>query len=131
MIIPQQLIQKIHRIITHKPLIIRRDIRMPRLLRKAAQNIIILRIELDIVLVQVIEQVFRAEDLSNLHQLIRITIPVEKGLLAENHAREHGTQAPHVEAVVVLLEIDEQLGAFEVAAGDADVVLGAGVVEFR
>ena len=131
MIIPQQLIQKIHRIITHKPLIIRRDIRMPRLLRKPAQNIIILRIELDIVLVQVVEQVFRAEDLSNLHQLIRITIAVEKGLLPENHARKHGAQAPHVETVVVLLEIDEQLGTFEVAARHADVVLGACVVEFR
>jgi len=129
MIIPQQLIQKINRIIADKALILPIDERMPILLGEPPQNIIILRVELDIILIQIIEQVLRAQHLRNLHQLITITVPVEERLLAKDHTREHGAQTPHVEAVVVLLEVDEQLRALEVARGNADVVLGAGVVE--
>ncbi len=47
-----------------------------------------------------------------------------------HHARVHASQTPHIERVVVFLEVDEQLGPFEVARGDADVVLGAWMVEF-
>lgn len=55
---------------------------------------------------------------------------MEEWLAAEDHGCEHGTQRPHVERVVILLVVDEQLRALEVAGGDADVVLGAGVVKF-
>lgn len=54
---------------------------------------------------------------------------MEKRLLAEDHGCEHGAQTPHVQAVVVFLEIDKQLRALEVARGDTDIILGAGVVE--
>ena len=131
MIIPQQLIQKIHRIITHKPLIIRIDESMPRALRKPAQNIIVLRIQLNIVLIEIIEQILGPQNPCDLNQLVRITVPVEKRLFPENHAGEHGAQAPHIEAVIVLLEIHQQLRPLKVARRDADVVLGACMVEFR
>jgi hypothetical protein len=36
-------------------------------------------------------------------------MPVEKGLLAEDHAREHAPERPHVQGVVVHLVVDEQL----------------------
>ena len=115
MIIPQQLIQKINSIIANKPLILTIDKSMPALLWEPSQDIVILRIKLDIVLVQVVEQILRAQHFRNFDQLITIRIPMEERLFSENHAREHGSQRPHIQAVVVLLKVDQQLGAFEVA----------------
>ena len=129
MIIPQQLIQEVYCLAAHEPLILRVDEGMPALPREPPQNIIILLIQLDIVLVQIIKQLLRTEHLRNLNQLIRITIPMEERFLPKDHTRKHGAQTPHVEAVIVLLEVDEQLGALEVARRDAHVVLGALVVE--
>ncbi len=130
MVISQQLIQKVNRISTDKPLILRVHEALPALLGKSAEDVVILRVQLDVVLVQIIKQVLRAEHLCDLDELVRVGVAVEEGLLAEDHGREHGAQRPHVERVVVLLEVDEQLGAFEVARRDPDVVLCALVVEF-
>lgn len=54
---------------------------------------------------------------------------MEEWLLAEDHGGEHGSQTPHVEAVIVLLEIDQKLRTLEVSGGNSDVVFGTGVVE--
>ena len=48
-----------------------------------------------------------------------------------DHTREHAAERPHVERVVVLLEVDEELRPLEVSRRDADVVLGVRVVELR
>lgn len=55
---------------------------------------------------------------------------MEEGLFPEDHRREHSSETPHVETIVVFLEINQELWALEVAGGHADVVLGARVVEF-
>lgn len=46
-----------------------------------------------------------------------------------NHRREHTPVAPHVQAVVVCLEINQQFGPFEVPRSHADIVLSLGMVE--
>jgi hypothetical protein len=48
-----------------------------------------------------------------------------------NHTGKHASQTPHIERIVVLLEIDEQLWALEIAGSDADVVYCVWVIEFR
>ena len=45
------------------------------------------------------------------------------------HAGKHTPQTPHVQTVIVFLEIDQQLGTLEVPRGDPDVVFRSGVVE--
>ena len=55
---------------------------------------------------------------------------MEEGLFSEDHGGEHGAERPHVQGIVVFLEIDEKFRTFEVTRGDADVVFGAGMVEF-
>ena len=129
MVVPQQLVQEVDGLVADEPLVLRVDEAVPGLLLEAAQDVVVLGVELYLVLVQVVEQVVSAEDLGDLDELVGVAVSVEEGLLAEDHGRKHGAKTPHVEAVVVLLEIDEQLGALEVARRDADVVLGAGVVE--
>ena len=70
-----------------------------------------------------------AARLGDLHKLVVVVVPVEEGLLTEDHAREHAPERPHIQRVVVVLEVHEQLGALEVARRDAHVVLAAGHVE--
>jgi len=128
-VVAQQLVEEVDGLVADEALVLRVDEAVPGLLLEAAEDVVVLGVELDLVLVQVVEQVVGAEDLGDLDELVGVAVSVEEGLLAEDHGGEHGAQAPHVQAVVVLLEVDEQLGALEVARGDADVVLGAGVVE--
>lgn len=102
---------------------------MPRLLLEPAQDIVVLGVKLDLVLVEVVEEVIGTKDLCDLDKLIRVAAAVEERLLSEDHRGKHGTQAPHVQAVIVFLEVDKQFRPFEVAGGNTNVVLGPGVVE--
>jgi hypothetical protein len=128
-VISQQLVEKVNCIIADKSLVVGVDKRVPGLLRVPRQYVIVLCIKFNIVLVEIVKQILRPQHLGNLHQLVRIAVPVEKGLAPEDHGRKHGAQRPHVQRVVVLLVVDEQLGTFEVARRDADIVFGAGVVK--
>ena len=114
-VISQQLVQKVNGLVADKPLVLGIDKAVPRLLLEAAENVVVLRVQLNLVLVNVVKQVVGAQDLGNLDQLVRVALAVEEGLLAEDHRGKHGTEAPHVQAVVVLLKIDEQLRALKVA----------------
>ena len=102
---------------------------MPRLLLETAKNVIILGVEFYFVLVQIVKEIIRAQHLGNLDQLIRVTVTVEERFLAEDHRGKHGAKAPHVQAIVVLLEIDEEFRALEVARRDAHIILGARMIE--
>mmetsp|Transcript_51395 Transcript_51395/g.111835 ORF Transcript_51395/g.111835 Transcript_51395/m.111835 type:complete len:285 (-) Transcript_51395:240-1094(-) len=101
----------------------------PRLAHVPAEQTVKVRVELQVVLVEVIEELVGAEHLCDLDQLVVVVVPVKKGLLAEDHAGKHAAERPHVERVVVVLQVDEQLGALEVARGDADVELALRVVK--
>ena len=56
-----------------------------------------------------------AAPLRDLDELVGVAVAVEERLLTENHRGKHGAQAPKIQTVVVLLEIDQQLRALEVA----------------
>ena len=73
------------------------------------EHVIVLRIELNLILVKIVKQVVGTEDLGNLDELVRVTLTMEERLLAENHRSEHSTQAPHIQAVVVSFMADQQL----------------------
>lgn len=129
MIVTQQLVEEIDGFVGDKPLVLRRDKAVPRLLLEASQDVVILLVQFDLVLVEVVKEVIRAKNLCDLNQLIRVTVAVEEGLFAEDHGGEHGAETPHVEAVVVFLEVDEQFRALEITRSHAYIVLGPRVVE--
>lgn len=129
MVVSQQLVQEVNGLVAHKPLILGVDKTVPGLLLEPAEDVVILRVELYFVLVQVVKQIVRAKHLGDLDELVRVAVAVEEGLLAEDHRGKHGAEAPHVQAVVILLEIHQQLGALEIARSDPHIVLGAGMVE--
>ena len=52
-----------------------------------------------------------------------------KRLLAKNNPSNHTPQRPHIQTIVICLQIDQQLRAFEVTARDSHVVLPPRVVE--
>lgn len=130
MIITQKLVEEIDSLVADKPLIIGIDEAVPRFLLEAAEDVVVLSVELNLILVQVVEQVIGTQDLGYFDQLVAIRVAMEERLFAEDHGREHRSKTPHVQAVVVLLEINQELWALEVAGSHAHVVFGAGVVEF-
>lgn len=56
--------------------------------------------------------------------------PVTPDGMKTYHTRVHAAQTPHVQSIVVLLEIHQQLGPLEVPRRDSDVVFRSRVVEF-
>lgn len=128
-VVSEQLIEEIDGLVGDESLVVRVDKRVPGLLGEAAEDVVVLGVKLNLVLVEVLKELVSAEHLGNLDQLVGVTLAVEERLLAEDHGREHGTQRPHVQTVVVLLEVDQQLRALEVARCHAHIVLGRRVVE--
>ena len=130
-IISEELGNEVNGFLRHKVLILSGDEFLPWLLRMTAQDAIEVRVQLKIISIKVMEQLFGAKDLGDLHELVVVVVAVEEGLLAEDHSSEHAAQTPHVEGIVVLLQIDEELRPLKVTRGNADVVLPSGVVELR
>lgn len=106
MIVPQQLVEEVDGLVADEALVLGVDEAMPGLLLEAAQDVVVLRVKLDLVLVEIVEKVVGAEHLCDLDELVGVAVAVEEGLLAEDHRGKHGAETPHVQAVVVLLEID-------------------------
>lgn len=129
-VVAQQLVEEVDGFVGDEPLVLRCDEAMPGLLLESTEDVVVLGVELYFVLVEVLEQLIGAEDLGDLNELIRVALAVEEGLLAEDHGGKHGSQTPHVEAVVVFLEVNQQLGSLEIPRRDSDVVLCGRVVEF-
>lgn len=90
MVVSQQLVQEVDGFVGDKSLVFRGNETVPGLLLEAAENVVVLSVQLNLVLVKVVEQIVRAEDLSNLDQLIRVAVPMEERLLPEDHGRKHG-----------------------------------------
>lgn len=96
MIVAKQLIEEVNGLVADKALILSCDERVPRLARESRQNIVVLRIQLDVVLVQVLEEFLRSKHLGDLDELIGVAVSMEERFLAENHGSEHGAKRPHV-----------------------------------
>lgn len=94
-----------------------------------SEDVVVVGVEGHVVLVDIGEELVCAEHLRDLDELVIVVLTLEEGLLLEDHACEHAAERPDIEGVVVSLQVDEQLGALEVAGGHAHVVLLSGVVE--
>ena len=130
MVVSQQFVQKVNRLVTDEALVFVIDEAMPTFLRESAQDIIVLGIKVDLILVQILKEVFSPENFGNLHQLVRIAVTVEERLFPEYHGREHSAQRPHIKGVVVLLKIHEKLWSFEISGSHTHIVFCALMVEF-
>lgn len=129
MVVTQQFIEEINGFVRDKTLIFRCDEAVPRFLLESSQNIIILGIQFDLVLVKIVEQIVGAKNLGDLNQLVRVAVTMEERLLAEDHGRKHGAETPHIETIIVLLEINQQFRALEITRGHTDVVFRSRMVE--
>lgn len=107
MIVAQELVEEIDSLIADEALVVGINEAMPGLLLEASEDVVVLGVKLNLVLVQVVEQVIGAQDLGYLDQLVAVGVAMEEGFFAEDHGREHGPEAPHVQAVVVLLKINQ------------------------
>jgi hypothetical protein len=128
-VVTQQFVQKVDSLVAHKALVFRGDEAVPLLLGEPPNDVVVLGVKFYLVLVQVVEEVVGAEYFGDFDKLIRVALPVEEWLLSEDHRREHGSKTPHVQTVVVLLEINEQLWALEISTRHTYVILGSRMIE--
>lgn len=82
------------------------DESVPPLLRVRAQDAVVLRVQSQVVLLDVLVQVVSAQDLRDLDKLVVVVTPLEERLLLENNAGEHGSSAPDIEGVVIVDIVD-------------------------
>ena len=66
MIVAQQLVQEINSLVGNETLVLSVNEAVPGFPLEAAENVIVLSVQLNLVLIKVVEQLVRAEDLSNL-----------------------------------------------------------------
>lgn len=71
--------------------------------------------------IHIIMDVFRANYLCDLDQLIVVVTPFEKRLFLEQHTSHHATSRPDVQAVVIVIVVQKEFGALEVPRGHAAV----------
>ena len=89
-----------------------------------------MRVESEAILVEILVELLSAEHFSNLDELVIIVASLEEGLPLEDHTGKHASERPNVQRVVVRLKVYEQLGSFEIARCNADIVLLSRMVEF-
>lgn len=130
-VVSQHLAQQVKRLVRHQMIVLRIDKFAPRLSwdRIGWQQVFVVRIQRQSILVQVRVKFLRAQNLRNLNELVVVVTALEERFSLEYHASEHAAERPDIEGVVVGLEVDKQLGSFEVARGHADIVLLARMVE--
>lgn len=88
---------------------------MPWLLGEAREDLIVLRVKLNIVLVKVLKEFFGAKNFGYLYELVRVAVSMKEGFFPENHRSEHRAQRPHVKRVIVLLVVDQKLRSLEIS----------------
>lgn len=85
--LPQQLVQKVNGLWGDEVCVVRVDKLGPRLARVQAHDAVKVRIQLQIILVQVLEQLICAEHLGDANELVVVVVAVEEWLLLENLRR--------------------------------------------
>lgn len=131
MIITEELGDKVDSFVRDEMLVLGRNKLLPRLLGVTSKNTIKVRVQLKIIRIEVVKEFLRTENLCNLYQLVVVVVSVKERFLAEDHSREHATQTPHVQSIIVLLQINEKFGALEIPRRDSNIVLSSGMVKLR
>ena len=112
-----------------------------------SEEFIILGVKGYIVLFEILIESLGTQNLGDLHQLVVVIVPVEEWLFTEDlptnkvspgteditggthHRGEHASITPHVQAIVVLLEVHKKFRALEVARCYPHIVFRLRVVK--
>lgn len=96
MIVPQQFVEEVDRFVADKALVLARNEPRPWFPLVSAENIVVLRVQIDIVLFQIRIQFVCSEYLCDLDELIVVVVPVEEGLFAEDLVRNKLAPQAHM-----------------------------------
>ena len=130
MVVFEQLVKEINSFGADESLVVLIDKRLPRYSRELRKKIVVLRIQFNVVFIQIRKEIFCSEHPSDFHELVCITAAMEERLLPKDHRGEHSSEGPHIQGVIVLLEIDQQFRSLEVSRRNTNVVLCSLVVKF-
>ena len=130
MIVFQEIIQQINCFCRDKCRVAVLDKGLPWLTRGGFDEIVIVRVQVNVVLFQIGKELVCTQDICDLHQLVIVVLAMEKGFDLEDKGAQHTAQAPQIQTVIVHLHVDQKLWALKVATGHPDIVLGSGVIKF-
>lgn len=115
MVVAKHIIQQVEGFFSHEGFVLVVHKLVPRLLGVLAEDVVIMGVEGDIVLFHVAIQIVSAKHFCDLDELVVVVFALEKGLFLKDHASKHAAKRPNVERVVVRLQVNQQLRAFEVS----------------
>mmetsp|Transcript_2789 Transcript_2789/g.5254 ORF Transcript_2789/g.5254 Transcript_2789/m.5254 type:complete len:360 (-) Transcript_2789:429-1508(-) len=122
-IIAQQSVDKIQRLIADIAFVVRIHKLGPRLALIARQDTFNGGIQSQIILLNVLVQAGSAQHFRNLHQLVVVVAAMKEGLLLKRHTGKHATQRPHVQRVIVHAHVHQQFWPFKVARRHSYIIL--------
>jgi len=130
MVVSEHIIQKVKGFFIDKLLVLVVYELVPRLLRMLAKDVVVVVVKGHVVLLDISIEVICAEDFCDLDQLVIVVLTLEEWLLLEDHSCKHAAKRPDVQAVVVILQINQKLWTLEVARSHPHVVFLLRVVKF-
>jgi hypothetical protein len=83
-VVPEELVEKVDGLVRDEALILARDEPAPRLALVPSEDVVVLRVEVDIVFLEVGVQLVRPEHLRDFDQLVVVVVAVKERLLAED-----------------------------------------------
>lgn len=130
-VVTKHLAEQVQRFFGNELVVLRVNELLPRFARLLSEDIIVVAVQCHVVLLDVLEELVCAQHLRYLHQLVVVVLTLKERFLLEYHTGKHAPKRPDVKRVVINLQINQQLGTFEVARSHADIVLLAGMVKLR
>lgn len=97
MVVTQHLAKQVDGLLSDQLVVSRGDELVPGLAWVVAQDVVVVRVQLHVVLLNIGEQLVSTKHLRDLHQLVVVVLALEEGLLLEDHTGEHAAQGPNVE----------------------------------
>ena len=83
-VVPKQLVEEVDGLVRDEALVLARDEAAPRLALVPSEDVVVLRVEVDIVFLEVGVQLVRPEHLRDFDQLVVVVVAVKERLLAED-----------------------------------------------
>lgn len=83
----------------------------------------------ELVASHVVQQGLGSHDVHDFHKLVIVVLSLKESVHFEHEASERAANCPHVERVIVLFVLDEELGALVIARCDTHIIFLLRLVE--
>jgi hypothetical protein len=105
-VVLQHFAQQVNGFVGDELVVLRGNELGPWLLGVVAEDVVIVRVELHVVLLYIGEELISSQHFGNLYELVIVVFALEEWLLLKYHSSKHAAQRPYIQTVVVHLQVD-------------------------